>query len=268
MELTTLSPSHTHRHHTPTAGEEDQDRSLTAAPAPLSTSPRSKSKIHEATSRVKAWWSNNIRLVVVIHSSAEPVPTSAEGQGQDQAQAQDYTQAQDQFQAQDQIQAQGPAQVQDQSQTQHQDPNQTQPKPNDAPAKENAQPSKTTDLPPTPSTEQEPQVPIPLDHRDFLALERTFLSYLRTSTALVTFGVLVTQLFVLKKLNPTIGMAVGAVCEAGGMLIVVLGCVRYFRQQRLLVQRKTVVAGWDLLVVWGVLGGVLVGILVVVLVQR
>ncbi|MCJ1423667.1 hypothetical protein MMC29_001551 [Sticta canariensis] len=37
------------------------------------------------------------------------------------------------------------------------------------------------------------------DPRDYLSLERTFLAYIRTASALVSVGVVTTQLFVLKK---------------------------------------------------------------------
>ncbi|MCJ1263525.1 hypothetical protein MMC22_003395 [Lobaria immixta] len=37
------------------------------------------------------------------------------------------------------------------------------------------------------------------DPRDYLSLERTFLAYIRTASALVSLGVIVTQLFMLKK---------------------------------------------------------------------
>lgn len=40
------------------------------------------------------------------------------------------------------------------------------------------------------------------DPRDYLSLERTFLAYIRTASALVSLGVIVTQLFLLKKVSP------------------------------------------------------------------
>jgi uncharacterized membrane protein YidH (DUF202 family) len=85
--------------------------------------------------------------------------------------------------------------------------------------------------------------------------------------ALVLFGVMVTQLFVLKGVDLARGVALGSVCAAGGIIVVVIGAVRYFWQQKLLVQGKTVAAGWDLMALLGVLGSVLLAVLVVVLVQ-
>jgi uncharacterized membrane protein YidH (DUF202 family) len=108
---------------------------------------------------------------------------------------------------------------------------------------------------------------IECDPRDFLALERTFLAYVRTSLALVSFGIVVTQLFVLKKVDPGKGAALGGVTEVGGILIVLVGCVRYFRQQKLFARGKTIAAGWDLMAVEAMLAGVILTMLVIVLVE-
>ncbi len=85
--------------------------------------------------------------------------------------------------------------------------------------------------------------------------------------ALVLFGVMVTQLFVLKKVDRAPGVALGSVCAAGGIVVALVGGVRYFGQQKLLVRGKTVAAGWDLMALLGVLGSVLLAVWVVVLVQ-
>ncbi|KAM0806138.1 hypothetical protein BDR22DRAFT_796780, partial [Usnea florida] len=74
------------------------------------------------------------------------------------------------------------------------------------------------------------------DPRDYLALERTFLGWVRTSVTLVSFGVVITQLFILKDLDPKKGKVLGVIMSCGGILVVLLGCVRYFRQQKLLTQ--------------------------------
>lgn len=103
--------------------------------------------------------------------------------------------------------------------------------------------------------------------RDFLALERTFLAYVRTSVALVSFGVVVTQLFVLKKLDQGKGAALGGLSEVGGIFIVLVGCVRYFRQQKLLARGKTVAAGWDLMAVETMLAGIILAMFVIILVE-
>lgn len=82
------------------------------------------------------------------------------------------------------------------------------------------------------------------DPRDYLALERTFLGWLRTSVALISFGVVVTQLFVLKDVDPKKGKILGVVMSCGGIIVLLLGCVRYFKQQRLLTQGKALSGGW------------------------
>ncbi len=82
------------------------------------------------------------------------------------------------------------------------------------------------------------------DPRDYLALERTFLGWLRTSVGLISFGVVTTQLFVLKDVDPKKGKILGAVMSCGGAIVLLLGCVRYFRQQRLLTQGKALSGGW------------------------
>ena len=82
------------------------------------------------------------------------------------------------------------------------------------------------------------------DPRDYLALERTFLGWFRTSVSLISFGVVTTQLFILKDVDPKKGKVLGAVMSCGGATVLLLGCVRYFRQQRLLTQGKALSGGW------------------------
>ena len=82
------------------------------------------------------------------------------------------------------------------------------------------------------------------DLRDYLALERTFLAWSRTSSALISLGVLITQLFVLKDVDPVKGKVIGAVISCSGIIVNLLGCIRYFKQQNLLMQGKTLSAGW------------------------
>ena len=82
------------------------------------------------------------------------------------------------------------------------------------------------------------------DPRDYLALERTFLGWFRTSVALISLGVVITQLFVLKDVDPKRGKILGAIMSCGGIIVVLLGCVRYFRQQKLLTLGKALTGGW------------------------
>ncbi|KAE8336440.1 hypothetical protein BDV24DRAFT_155176 [Aspergillus arachidicola] len=62
------------------------------------------------------------------------------------------------------------------------------------------------------------------DPRDFLALERTFLAYVRTANALASFAIVAAQLFILHHDSVVAGKLMGA--------------MRYFQQQRSLRRRK------------------------------
>ncbi|KAE8417240.1 hypothetical protein BDV36DRAFT_283857 [Aspergillus pseudocaelatus] len=62
------------------------------------------------------------------------------------------------------------------------------------------------------------------DPRDFLALERTFLAYVRTANALASFAIVAAQLFILHHDSVVAGKMMGA--------------MRYFKQQRSLQRRK------------------------------
>ena len=106
------------------------------------------------------------------------------------------------------------------------------------------------------------------DPRDYLALERTFLGWVRTSVALISFGVLITQLFVLKDVNPKTGKILGAIMSCGGIVVVLLGCVRYFEQQRLLTLGKALSGGWHHQVLITTLFLILIILFVVVFVDK
>ena len=105
------------------------------------------------------------------------------------------------------------------------------------------------------------------DFRDYLALERTFLSWFRTSVALISFGVVITQLFVLRNVDPKKGKILGALMTCGGIMVLLLGCVRYFRQQKLLTQGKALSGGWHHWSLTVVMSAVLMALLVVVIVD-
>lgn len=105
------------------------------------------------------------------------------------------------------------------------------------------------------------------DPRDYLALERTFLSWIRTATALVSFGVVITQLFVFKKVDVRKGSVLGGFTSAGGILIVLIGCLRYFKQQKHLTHGNATSAGWEIVALLILLAAILLVVLVVVLVQ-
>lgn len=105
------------------------------------------------------------------------------------------------------------------------------------------------------------------DPRDYLALERTYLGWFRTSTALVSFGVVNAQLFILRNLDPTKGRIFGATLALGGICISLVGCARYFRQQNLLVQGKTLSGGWHVLIIPTLLGAILLSLFIIILAE-
>ena len=92
------------------------------------------------------------------------------------------------------------------------------------------------------------------------ALERTFLGYLRTSTALTIVAVIIAQLFRLQHTeqpNKTIGFFVlgiplSAVCIGGSILVIALGAYRFWRQQNAMLRVKMHAGGWDINAVGGV----------------
>jgi len=95
-----------------------------------------------------------------------------------------------------------------------------------------------------------------------LAVERTFLGYLRTSQALSMFGVVVAQLFTLQSAassNGTlsysvVGKPLAAACQGVAIYILLLGVYRWWRQQKTMVRGKVLVGGFELnLIALGVL---------------
>lgn len=105
------------------------------------------------------------------------------------------------------------------------------------------------------------------DPRDYLALERTFLSWIRTAVALISFGVVITQLFVFKKVDVRKGSVLGIITSAGGILVVLIGCVRYFKQQKQLTHGNATSAGWEIIALLVILAAILLVVLVVVIIQ-
>ncbi|KAL5346231.1 hypothetical protein ACLOAV_008499 [Pseudogymnoascus australis] len=91
-------------------------------------------------------------------------------------------------------------------------------------------------------------------NRDHLALERTFLGYLRTSQAMSMLGVIISQLFTLQKtINPDphigyfiTGKPLGAVCQGAAMVTLMLGTFRWWRQQNAITRGKALAGGFEL----------------------
>ena len=109
--------------------------------------------------------------------------------------------------------------------------------------------------------------PLGHDPRDYLALERTFLGWFRTSTALISLAVITTQLFILRGLDPTKGKIFGATLAFGSICISLVGCIRYFRLQILLARGRTLSAGWHIVVLLALLVCTFLSLFVVVLVE-
>ena len=105
------------------------------------------------------------------------------------------------------------------------------------------------------------------DPRDYLALERTYLGWFRTSVAVGSFGVVVAQLFILKALDPGKGKILGALLSGGAIVTSLLGCTRYFRQQRLLTQHKTLAGGWHVTIFLVVLFTAFMTLFVIVILE-
>ncbi|KAK7540788.1 uncharacterized protein J3D65DRAFT_253531 [Phyllosticta citribraziliensis] len=93
--------------------------------------------------------------------------------------------------------------------------------------------------------------------RDHLALERTFLGYLRTSIALSMTGVILAQLFRLQhSLHPdahlgfyVLGIPLASTFIACAIAVALLGAFRFWRQQSAIVRGKVLAGGWEVLVI-------------------
>ncbi len=99
------------------------------------------------------------------------------------------------------------------------------------------------------------------DPRDYLALERTYLGWFRTSSVVVTLGVVITQLFVLKDVDRTKGKILGSILAGGGII------ERYFRQQRLLARGKALTGGLYHVGMLALLSIIILALFLVVLVE-
>lgn len=116
--------------------------------------------------------------------------------------------------------------------------------------------------------------------RDHLALERTFLAWLRTSLSFASIGIAITQLF---RLNTTIastdpalisspqarlrhvGKPLGATFIAISILVLFIGFHRFFESQHYVIRGKFPASRGSILIVATVAGGLIVASLVVVL---
>ncbi|KAI9755185.1 MAG: Fungal specific transcription factor [Chaenotheca gracillima] len=97
---------------------------------------------------------------------------------------------------------------------------------------------------------------VPLNEsRDHLSLERTFLSYQRTSFGLAMLAVTVAQLLVLQHApvtNPKfgfhiIGKPVAYALIGAAMVVTLIGCRRFWVQQSAVLRGKIQTGGWEVL---------------------
>ncbi|KAI9648016.1 hypothetical protein NHQ30_002644 [Ciborinia camelliae] len=104
------------------------------------------------------------------------------------------------------------------------------------------------------------QISVTVDHvacRDHLALERTFLAYLRTSLALSMLGITITQLFRLQHSpnpNPVIGFFVlgkplGCMCQFAAITTLLIGIFRSWRHQNAMLRGKALSGGFEVLII-------------------
>ncbi|CZT19489.1 uncharacterized protein RCC_05340 [Ramularia collo-cygni] len=101
-----------------------------------------------------------------------------------------------------------------------------------------------------------------VDCRDHYANERTFLGYLRTSVALSMLGVLVAQLYRLQHSatpDPTfgyfaLGKPLSAILQCAALGTVLLGGIRFWRQQSAMARGKVYACGFEMLIIMGFVG--------------
>lgn len=91
--------------------------------------------------------------------------------------------------------------------------------------------------------------------RDHLANERTALSYIRTAQAFAQLGVVIAQLLRLQNSSTSdppffdVSLPLAGIFIASAIIVVLLGCSRFFSWQKVLAQGRAVSSGWELLTV-------------------
>ncbi|KAJ5865134.1 uncharacterized protein N7529_007050 [Penicillium soppii] len=100
-----------------------------------------------------------------------------------------------------------------------------------------------------------PPIPIILAHVNcFIALERTFLAYIRTSLVITQQGVLIAQLFRLQAAEALadklgfqqVGIPLSVTCHSVAILVALVGAYRFWRQQNAIARGKIHAGGWEL----------------------
>ncbi|KAF2132511.1 hypothetical protein P153DRAFT_393489 [Dothidotthia symphoricarpi CBS 119687] len=110
-------------------------------------------------------------------------------------------------------------------------------------------------------------------HRDHLALERTFLGYLRTSLVLVMTGVTTTQLYRLQHTANTdsdigfyvIGLPLNMVFIGMAIVVILIGAFRFWKLQLAMSRGKTYSGGWEVMTIMGLIMLILVATFALVL---
>lgn len=99
------------------------------------------------------------------------------------------------------------------------------------------------------------------DSHGLLALERTFLAYIRTSVMIAMQGVLIAQLFRLQQSSSAldrlqffeVGIPLSVACHCVAVLVAAIGAYRFWRQQSAISKGKVHAGGWELVWVGGFL---------------
>ncbi|KAL2063453.1 hypothetical protein VTL71DRAFT_5258 [Oculimacula yallundae] len=113
------------------------------------------------------------------------------------------------------------------------------------------------------------QISITVAHsacRDHLALERTFLGYLRTSLALSMLGIVVAQLFRLQHApNPhprfgffVLGKPLAIICQGTAIYTMLIGVFRSWRAQNAIVRGKAISGGFEIIALAGGIFAILI----------
>ncbi|CAI7661490.1 unnamed protein product [Penicillium bialowiezense] len=108
-------------------------------------------------------------------------------------------------------------------------------------------------------------------NRDYFALERTFLAYIRTSLVITQQGVLIAQLFRLQAAEDLadklgfhqVGIPLSVTCHAVAILVALVGAFRFWRQQNAIARDKIHAGGWELNFVGILLGCIILTTLVI-----
>ncbi|KAJ6010062.1 hypothetical protein N7499_004535 [Penicillium canescens] len=108
-------------------------------------------------------------------------------------------------------------------------------------------------------------------NRDYFALERTFLAYIRTSLAVTQQGVLIAQLFRLPAVMALedrlgfyrVGVPLSITCHCVAIVVALVGAYRFWRQQNAIARGKVHAGGWELNSVGILLGCIILTTLIV-----